>query len=113
LKFFLHLSKGEQKKRLLERIDNPKKNWKFSPQDIAERGYWEQYIGAYELALSNTSTAWAPWYVVPADNKWVTRAVVADILTSELSKLNLRYPELSDESRRAMEKSRAQLMDET
>lgn len=112
LKFFLHLSKGEQKRRLLERIDKPEKNWKFSPQDLVERGYWDRYIDAYEDALSATSTKWAPWYVVPADHKWVTRAVVAEVLTSELRKLKLTSPSLSEEGRRELSKARNQLVSE-
>jgi PPK2 family polyphosphate:nucleotide phosphotransferase len=112
LKFFLHLSKGEQKKRLLERIDRPEKNWKFSPEDLVERGYWDQYMDAYQDALGATSTEWAPWYVVPADNKWVTRAVVADVLTAAVRKLDLKYPVLSSEAQEALAKARRQLIGE-
>jgi PPK2 family polyphosphate:nucleotide phosphotransferase len=112
LKFFLHLSKGEQKKRLLERIDRPEKNWKFAPEDLAERGHWDQYMEAYEDALGATSTHWAPWYVVPADHKWLTRAVVADIVTRALRTLDLKYPSLSDLARGAMAHARRQLADE-
>src|SRR6478752_6547212 len=75
LKFFLNVSKGEQKRRFLERLDRPEKNWKFSPGDLAERAYWDDYMAAYEDALSATSTDWAPWYVVPADHKWLTRTI--------------------------------------
>ena len=85
LKFFLNVSKEEQKKRFLERLERPEKNWKFSTADLAERGYWDDYMKAYEDALSATSTEWAPWYVIPADYKWVTRSVVADIVTTSIS----------------------------
>ena len=96
LKFFLHVSKKEQKKRFLERIDEPEKNWKFSFGDIKERERWKDYMDAYEDMLNATSTEWAPWYVIPADKKWFTRVVVADIVSSKLKSLNLRYPEVSE-----------------
>src|SRR5947207_223304 len=99
LKFFLHVSRDEQKKRFLERLNRPEKNWKFSPSDLAERGHWDQYMDAYEDALSATSTESAPWYVVPADHKWVTRAVVADIVTTAITELDLKYPEVTAEQR--------------
>jgi PPK2 family polyphosphate:nucleotide phosphotransferase len=109
LKFFLNISKGEQKKRLLERIDNPEKHWKFSEADMRERGFWDDYMEAFEDAMSATSTEWAPWYVVPADSKWVARAVVADLLTSAVRSLDLQYPEVSDEKRAAITRAREQL----
>jgi PPK2 family polyphosphate:nucleotide phosphotransferase len=112
LKFFLNVSKKEQKKRFLERLDNPDKHWKFSVSDIAERAYWDQYMEAYEDALSATSTDWAPWYVVPADHKWVTRAVVANILSATLQSLDLQYPEVTPEKLKALEEARKQLADE-
>jgi PPK2 family polyphosphate:nucleotide phosphotransferase len=84
LKFFLHVSKKEQKKRFLERIDTPEKNWKFSAADIRERQHWDEYMKAYEEALSATSTPWAPWYVVPSDKKWFTRTLVADVIVQAL-----------------------------
>ena len=96
LKFFLNVSKDEQKKRFLHRLDRPEKNWKFSSADLSERGYWDDYMSAYEDALSATSTDWAPWYVIPADHKWVTRAVVADIVTKAIRGLDLTYPEVTD-----------------
>ena len=102
LKFFLNLSKEEQKRRLLTRINTPEKNWKFSVADTRERGFWDDYMHAYEEALTHTSTAAAPWYVVPADNKWFTRAVVADVIVEKLKSLQLRYPVLSDEHRRQL-----------
>ena len=80
LKFFLHVSKEEQRKRFLDRIEQPQKHWKFSPLDIHERQYWDQYIAAYEDCLTRTNTRWAPWYVIPADHKWVTRTIVASIM---------------------------------
>jgi PPK2 family polyphosphate:nucleotide phosphotransferase len=112
LKFFLNVSKGEQKERFLERLDRPEKNWKFSAADVTERGFWDQYQDAYEDALSATSTDWAPWYVVPADHKWVTRTVVAGILCSALRGLDLKYPEVSEEARKQLEEARRRLMAE-
>src|SRR5207245_524186 len=100
---------AEQKKRFLDRLDRREKHWKFSAADLAERAFWDQYLEAYEDALSATSTEWAPWYIVPADRKWATRAVVADILTSSIRSLDLRYPEVTDEQRRALAKARKQL----
>ena len=96
-KFFLHVSKKEQKKRFLERIEEPEKHWKFSASDIEERQYWDDYMGAYEDTIRNTATKHAPWYVVPADNKWFTRVVVAAAVIEALSSLNLHYPEVSKE----------------
>jgi PPK2 family polyphosphate:nucleotide phosphotransferase len=93
-KFFLHVSKKEQKRRFLERIDNPQKNWKFSPSDAAEREHWDEYMEAYEDMIRNTATKDAPWYVVPADNKWFTRVVVAAAVIEALSSLKLEYPEV-------------------
>jgi PPK2 family polyphosphate:nucleotide phosphotransferase len=109
LKFFLHVSREVQKERFLERLERPEKNWKFSTADLAERAYWDQYMGAYEEALSATSTKWAPWYVVPADNKWVARSVVADILSTSIRALDLRFPEVTEEQHRALEEARKQL----
>ena len=97
LKFFLNLSKHEQKKRFLERIDKPEKNWKLTEADLAERDYWQDYMVAYEEAINATSTEWAPWYIVPADNKRVTRALVAETITSTLKSLELNYPKVSKE----------------
>jgi PPK2 family polyphosphate:nucleotide phosphotransferase len=92
LKFFLHISKEEQKKRLQERIDDPKKRWKFNPGDIEERALWPQYMEAYEIALTRCSTNWAPWYVIPADRNWYRNAVVARIVRTTLEGLGLSYP---------------------
>jgi len=112
LKFFLHISKEEQKKRFLERLERPDKQWKFSPADLAERQHWDKYMEAYEDALTATSTRWAPWYVVPADHKWATRAVVADVITSAIRSLKLRYPTPSPEQRRALHEARSRLLAE-
>jgi PPK2 family polyphosphate:nucleotide phosphotransferase len=112
LKFFLNVSKAEQKRRFLERLSRPEKHWKFSPSDLEERAYWGRYMRAYADCLSATSTEWAPWYVVPADHKWVTRAVVADVVTSAIGSLDLRYPEVTDEQRALLARARQQLSDE-
>ena len=95
-KFFLHVSAGEQKKRFLERLDDPAKNWKFSANDSRERGFWKDYMKAYEDMICNTATDDAPWYVVPADNKWFTRVVVAAAVIDALDSLDLRYPEVGE-----------------
>lgn len=97
VKFFLHVSKEEQRKRLLARLDDPDKRWKLSESDVRERRYWDRYQDAYERMLAATSTAWAPWYVVPADHKWFMRTAIADVLVRRLESLDLRYPE--EESR--------------
>jgi PPK2 family polyphosphate:nucleotide phosphotransferase len=93
-KFFLHVSKKEQKRRFLERIENPDKNWKFSASDAAEREHWDDYMEAYEDTIRHTATDQAPWYVVPADNKWFTRVVVAAAVIETLASLDLKYPEV-------------------
>jgi polyphosphate kinase 2 (PPK2 family) len=111
-KFFLHLSKQEQKRRFLERLDTPEKNWKFSANDINERAYWDDYMTAYEEMIQHTSTPQAPWYVVPADNKWFTRLVVAAAVIDTLESLNLSYPELSAAARKELEAARQQLQAE-
>jgi PPK2 family polyphosphate:nucleotide phosphotransferase len=109
LKFFLHVSKEEQKRRFLERLDRPEKNWKFSVADLAERAFWDDYMAAYEDALAATSTDEAPWYVVPADYKWVTRSVVADVVTRTILALDLRYPEPTDAQRASLAEARRKL----
>ena len=96
LKFFLHVSNKEQKKRFLSRIEEPEKNWKFSANDAKEREHWDDYMGAYEDMIRNTATKAAPWYVVPADNKWFTRVVVAAAVIEALDDLDLKYPEVSE-----------------
>ncbi len=112
LKFFLNVSKEEQKRRFLERLDRPEKNWKFSASDLAERGYWDDYMTAYEDAISATSTDLAPWYVIPADHKWITRSVVADIVTTSIQALDLKYPVVSPEQKKRLEDARKQLESE-
>ena len=99
LKFFLNLSKGEQKRRLLARINTPEKNWKVSLADAQERGYWDDYMNAFEDTFNHTSTEHAPWYIIPADNKWFTRTVVADVIIEKLKSLKLSYPVVSEEHR--------------
>jgi PPK2 family polyphosphate:nucleotide phosphotransferase len=97
LKFFLNLSKKEQKKRFLERIDRPEKNWKFSVNDVRERESWDAYISAYGEVFNHTSTQWAPWYIIPADHKWFTRLAVSSVICSKLQELKLHYPIVSQE----------------
>jgi PPK2 family polyphosphate:nucleotide phosphotransferase len=109
LKFFLNVSKQEQKRRFLDRLSRPEKNWKFSTADLAERGYWDDYMSAYEDAIGATSTEWAPWYVIPADYKWVTRALVADIVTTSIRGLELKYPEVTVEQKKLLEEARKKL----
>jgi PPK2 family polyphosphate:nucleotide phosphotransferase len=101
-KFFLHVSRDEQKKRFLERIENPAKNWKFSSADARERGFWKEYMEAYEDMISHTATDYAPWYVVPADNKWFTRVVVAAAVIDALASLDLHYPEVTESQRKEL-----------
>jgi PPK2 family polyphosphate:nucleotide phosphotransferase len=109
LKFFLHLSKDEQRKRLLERLDDPDKNWKFSPNDVKERRYWDRYQAVYQLMLNATSTAWAPWYVIPADKKWFARGAIADIIVTKLDALGLQYPRAEGETATMLADVRKQL----
>ena len=109
LKFFLHVSKEEQKKRLLKRLEDPDKHWKFSYTDLRERGKWKQYMEAYEDVLNETNTKWAPWYVIPSDKKWVTHAAIAEIIVSHINNLNLKYPVLTDEQSDALVKAKMEL----
>ena len=106
LKFFLHVSKEEQKRRFLERIDEPSKNWKFSMGDVEERKLWDKYMAAYEDMIRHTSRAEAPWHVVPADNKWFTRLVVAAEVVEALDRLGLKYPKVAGAARSDLEKAR-------
>jgi PPK2 family polyphosphate:nucleotide phosphotransferase len=110
LKFFLHISKKEQKKRFLERIDNPAKNWKFSVGDLKERGCWKEYRKAYEDMLSNTSKDYAPWFVVPADDKWFARLSVAAIIFTEMERMKLSYPTVSEDQMKVLLAARAELV---
>jgi PPK2 family polyphosphate:nucleotide phosphotransferase len=109
IKYFLHLSKEEQRKRFLERIDEPEKNWKFSAADIAERGFWKQYMKAYEKCLSATSTRDTPWYIVPADDKENARLIVSQIVLDTLEELKMTYPKTSAKRRRELLSIRKQL----
>jgi len=109
-KFFLHVSKKEQKRRFLERLDKPDKHWKFSAADLQERGYWDQYMDAYEDMICHTATPEAPWYVVPADNKWFTRVVVAAAVIETLASLHVEYPEVSKDKLKELAAAKAALM---
>ncbi len=111
-KFFLNLSKKEQKQRFLDRLDQPDKNWKISSSDFAERDYWDDYMKAYEEMVVNTATRHAPWYVVPADNKWYTRVVVAAALVETLEDLNLNYPKVNAAKRKELKAAKAILVGE-
>jgi PPK2 family polyphosphate:nucleotide phosphotransferase len=109
-KFFLHLSKGEQKRRFLRRLDDPEKNWKFSANDAKEREHWRDYMNAYEETIRHTATSYAPWYVVPADNKWFTRVVVAAAVIEALASLDLAYPKVSRQRLEELAAARHALM---
>jgi PPK2 family polyphosphate:nucleotide phosphotransferase len=109
-KFFLNLSKKEQKRRFLQRLEEPEKNWKFSAADIRERKYWDDYQDAYEDMIRNTATEEAPWYVVPADNKWFTRLVVSMVLVDTLESLDLSYPKVDPEKRKELEAAKKILL---
>jgi len=113
LKFWLNVSKAEQKKRFLARLDDPAKNWKFEPGDVVERRHWDDYMLAYQDALNATSHPWAPWYAIPADDKRYMQARVAEIITGALEGIGLRYPEPSDADRAGFEESRAELNADT
>lgn len=106
LKFFLNVSKEEQRERFYDRIDRPEKNWKFSAGDVRERQHWDSYMQAYESCLRRTSTETAPWYVIPADRKWVTRSVVSGVIVSTIQALGLKWPEVSEEHRRDLAEAR-------
>ncbi|RDJ24267.1 polyphosphate kinase 2 family protein [Bosea caraganae] len=112
LKFFLNLSKDEQRRRLLARIDEPDKNWKFDAGDLAERQHWDAYQSAYQDAIASTATKQAPWHVVPADNKWFTRLVVAATIVDCLERLDPKFPQVDDEARKVMAKARKDLLGE-
>jgi len=106
LKFFLHVSREEQRRRFIARIDTPEKQWKFSAADVAERAHWDDYMSAYQDMIRHTATAYAPWYVVPADNKWYTRVVVASAIVEALESLNLKFPRVTMAKKRELEKAR-------
>ncbi len=112
LKFYLNVSKDEQRKRFLKRINQPEKNWKFSLADVKERGHWKEYQEAYEDLFNHTSTKWAPWYIIPADNKWFTRAAVADVIVKKLKDLDLKYPDVPEEHKQELLKVKEMLENE-
>jgi polyphosphate kinase 2 (PPK2 family) len=109
VKLFLNLSKEEQRRRFLRRIDRPDKNWKFSAADIREREHWDEYQRAFSKMLTHTSTEWAPWHVIPADHKWFARLAVGAVLVDTLVRLDPRYPVLGDDARAELLKARAEL----
>jgi PPK2 family polyphosphate:nucleotide phosphotransferase len=111
VKFFLNLSKKEQKRRFLERLETPEKNWKFSAADMAERGYWDEYQKAYEDTIRHTATKHAPWYVVPADNKWFSRAVVAAAVIDTLANLDLAYPKVGPDTLKELAVAKKELLE--
>ena len=112
LKFFLHISKEEQRQRLLARLENPDKHWKFELVDMGERKLWDKYTEAYQEAIAATSTRWAPWYVIPADHKWPARALVAEILTTTIKRLKLRNPEVAKDQLRKFSAAKRELLSE-
>ena len=109
-KFFLHVSRGEQKRRFLERLEDPNKNWKFSANDAKERGFWKDYMRAYEDAIRETAAEHAPWYVIPADNKWYTRVIVASAIIHTLSSLELHYPKVDKAQRKELAAAKRALL---
>jgi PPK2 family polyphosphate:nucleotide phosphotransferase len=111
-KFFLHVSKKEQKKRFLERLEDSKKNWKFSMADVKERGYWKDYQEAYEEMIQNTAKKHSPWYVIPADNKWYTQLIVASAIIAALEEMDLAFPDVDKEKKKELESVRKSLLDE-
>jgi PPK2 family polyphosphate:nucleotide phosphotransferase len=113
VKFFLHVSKAEQKRRFIARLENPDKLWKFNAADVAERARWDEYLQAYEDAITATSTQWAPWYVLPADHKHVTQAMAAAVIVATIESLDLRWPTVSDDERRANTAARRELESES
>lgn len=112
IKFFLHISKEEQKKRLLARIDDKSKNWKFSAGDIDEREYWDNYQFCYQEAIGHTSTEHCPWFVIPSDKKWYSRLLVSEAIVQTMEKLNLKYPEVSGEQEKMLLESKKRLLEE-
>ena len=112
LKFFLHISKEEQKQRFLERIDTPEKNWKFSASDVNERKYWDKYQQAYSETILATSKKYAPWFIIPADHKWYMRYAVSQVIVETLERLNMSYPVLSKEMQAELEECKKNLLNE-
>lgn len=112
MKFFLHISREEQKKRLLDRLEDKEKYWKFALSDLAERQFWDDYQTAYEMMLSKTSTDTAPWYIIPADYKWIARSLIADIISTKIRSLDLMYPEVAEETLKQLEIAREKLASE-
>ncbi|MEA5552463.1 polyphosphate kinase 2 family protein [Anabaena cylindrica UHCC 0172] len=112
LKFFLNVSKKEQKNRFLDRIETPEKHWKFSDSDVKERGFWNDYMTAYEQVFNHTSTEAAPWHIIPADHKWFTRLVVSEIICKKLQQLNLQYPSVSEEHKQKLLQAKKMLESE-
>jgi PPK2 family polyphosphate:nucleotide phosphotransferase len=112
VKFFLHVSRDEQKKRFLERIEEPEKNWKFSAADVRERAHWNDYMKAYEDVFNHTSTAWAPWHIIPADHKWYTRIAVVAVIVRKLQSLGLHYPVVGNAARKELLEARRMLLKE-
>ena len=109
LKFFLHLSKEEQRQRFLQRLEDPEKYWKFSLNDLSERARWKEYMDVYEEMLNETSTKWAPWYIIPADEKWVAHAIISEIIANTIKELDLHYPGVSSEQKKVFKKARLAL----
>ena len=109
LKFFLNVSKKKQKQRLLDRLNDPDKEWKFSLTDLSERSKWDEYMKAYQDVLNKTNTEWAPWYVIPADKKWITHAAISEVLLAQIRKLDLKYPVLTKEQCQALKKAKSEL----
>ena len=109
-KFFLHVSREDQKERFLERLEDPKKNWKFSMADVQERAFWKDYQEAYEEMIQHTATKHAPWYIIPADNKWFTRLAVASAIIETLDELDLSFPEVDEEKKKELQAVRGSLL---
>ncbi len=112
LKFYLHISKKEQKERLLARLDEPHKHWKFNGDDLKERQHWDDYIKCYEEAIAATDTDYAPWYIIPADKKWFARLVISEIIADTMESMHLEYPRLSDEQTKMLGNYRIQLLND-
>jgi polyphosphate kinase 2 (PPK2 family) len=112
MKFFLYMSRDQQKQRFLDRIDDPEKNWKFSANDVKERAYWKDYMAAYEDAIRETAAPHAPWYIIPADEQWESRALVGRLLREQLQALGLKHPKLPKEALAGLQTAKAALLAE-